>query len=429
MTALGETVEVGAAAPSLSLSGPAELDLFGQQLPTKPHFAGPVRPRLVLTQITVNRQVAALLQPSGRHRSVAALGSQLADGWTRYFAWEVGVVAAAAIVLLGAVAGWRRTSWRKTATFVATGLLVAEGVNLGAIMLTAYSAPGILRQVGSLDALVGRSPAVPTPPPAGPTLPGYRAVVLGDSTAAGVGLPPLPHPTALDTACGRSVDAYPMDLAQVNGWNVLNLACSGATVAAGLLGPQTAGSQTAPPQLGVAKQAAGASLIVVSVGADDVHWSNMVALCAVSSTCDNPATTAFFQSDLASFTGGYFQLLRQLTDLKSHPQVLVNQYYDPFGADLKCLERRGLTTAEEHVLQARLHTLNTVLAQGAQASGFLTVQPRFDGHQLCSPEPYVQGLSDPAPFHPTVAGGLAIALADEQALLRHLGHAGKPAEK
>jgi hypothetical protein len=35
---------------------------------------------------------------------------------------------------------------------------------------------------------------------------------------------------------------------------------------------------------------------------------------------------------------------------------------------------------------------------------------------LCTADPYVQGPGDPAPLHPTVAGELVIALADQQAL-------------
>ena len=65
-----------------------------------------------------------------------------------------------------------------------------------------------------------------------------------------------------------------------------------------------------------------------------------------------------------------------------------------------------------------LHALNKVLAGGAQATSQISVQPDFTGHALCDPGPYVQGAKDPAPFHPTAAGQLAIALADEQALQR-----------
>ena len=44
VTVAGQTVRVGAAAPTLSVSGPGELDLFGQRLPTTIGFLGPVRP-------------------------------------------------------------------------------------------------------------------------------------------------------------------------------------------------------------------------------------------------------------------------------------------------------------------------------------------------------------------------------------------------
>jgi len=57
-----------------------------------------------------------------------------------------------------------------------------------------------------------------------------------------------------------------------------------------------------------------------------------------------------------------------------------------------------------------------VLAKGAAQFGFSSPQPDFAGHQLCTPQPYVQGLNDAAPFHPTAAGQLAIALADQAVL-------------
>ena len=57
-----------------------------------------------------------------------------------------------------------------------------------------------------------------------------------------------------------------------------------------------------------------------------------------------------------------------------------------------------------------------MLDQGAQTFGFGVARSRFSGHELCTANPYVQGPDDPAPLHPTAAGGLAIALADQQAL-------------
>jgi hypothetical protein len=419
VTALGETVGVGAAAPSLSFSGPGELDLFGQAIPTKPHFDGPVRPRLVLSHITVNRQVAAFLQPASRGKSQTLLGRQLANGWTRYFIWEVVIVALCAVVLLGAFAGWRRYSTRKTVRMLIIGMLVIEVLNLASIISTVSDAPRILGRLASLDQLVGRSPTASIPPDSGPPVKGVQAIVLGDSTAAGVGNPLVPSPTDLDRACGRSADSYAAMLAEVNDWNVMNLGCSGATIDNGLLGPQGIEGQVAPAQLSIANHATKVPLVVVSVGADDLNWSAVIELCAIASTCDNQAATAYLQSNLAQFTQHYYDLLSALGRLPAHPLVLINSYYDPFGVNTDCLRSDNLTKSKVQVLVSDLSALNAVLAKGAKVFGFVSVLPDFAGHGICSARPYVQGLYDNAPFHPTVAGSLSIALADEHALAIH----------
>jgi len=61
-------------------------------------------------------------------------------------------------------------------------------------------------------------------------------------------------------------------------------------------------------------------------------------------------------------------------------------------------------TAPSIEIEAVLSTLNAVLARGAAEFGFTSVRPDFTGHQLCTPQPYVQGLGDAAPFHPTSPG-------------------------
>ncbi len=203
----------------------------------------------------------------------------------------------------------------------------------------------------------------------------------------------------------------------VNTWKVLNLACSGATVSNGLLGVQVLGDgQVAPSQLIEAQQATQAKVIIVSVGADDVQWSIMTRLCVASAVCNDKVSSAYFSQLISAFTSSYFQLLGDLDQLPGHPAVLVNQYYSPFGTDIGCLRRYGVTAAKEKVLLSRLGQLNTVLAQGAQTFGFGVTDPPFAGHELCTADPYVQGPGDPAPLHPTAAGELAIALADQQAL-------------
>jgi lysophospholipase L1-like esterase len=285
---------------------------------------------------------------------------------------------------------------------------------VGGIVLTASGTPKVLRSVKTLDDLVGVDPLTGMAP-AGAAQPGVQAVVIGDSTAAGWGLPWGPNPTAEDQACGRSPESYAADLAAANQWNVLNLACGSATIENGLLGPEVLyNGDIAPPQLPLAAGATKAKVIIVSVGADDLSWSVMTQLCAASAVCDDKVSSAYFGQLLGTFTRNYYQLLSDLEGLPAHPAVLVNEYYSPFGQNLGCLQNYGMTPAKAGVLLARLGQLNTVLAQGANLFGFGVAMPRFAGHELCTADPWVQGPSDPAPLHPNAAGELAIALADEQ---------------
>jgi lysophospholipase L1-like esterase len=416
-TVAGEQIGVGAAAPTLSLSGPGEVDLFGQKLPTTLNFAGPVRPRLALSHITLDRQLASMFNPA--HGAVpvrVAIGDALATAWTRYFLWEIAVTGGCALLLAGALCGWARFPWRKTLALLGLGLVLAEGADLGGIMVTAYTAPSRLEQVGSLTGLVGQAPLPTVAGLTGPARTRVQAVVLGDSTAAGLGNPLVAHPSQQDHACRRSSDAYAADLAAVNDWDVLNLACSGATISGGILGPQQAHQQTIPAQLAAARQATNTRLVIVSIGANDVGWSGLVGLCAAATTCADGASTAYFQQHLNTFASQYYQLLEQLATLPSHPQVLINLYYNPFDPTRSCLDSEGLNAAKEKTLSKLLDALNQVLSAGASATSEITVRPDFTGHALCDPDSYVQSVRDPAPFHPTAAGELAIALADEQAL-------------
>jgi lysophospholipase L1-like esterase len=415
VSAAGQTMHVGATSPSWSLSGPGELDLFGQRILTSMEFAGPVRPRLQLTRITLSEQLAQFAHSGGSTATADAMKQALTRGWEHYFFWQIAAVAGLSLVLLAAIAGWRRRSGRQTVVLLAVGLAVAEVVNLGAIMTTAHAAPQRLGRISSLEALVGKAPSLSVPAANEPAHSGSSVVVLGDSTAAGLGNTPLPQPDETDTACRRSADTYALDLAIANNWQVVNLACSGATVETGLLGPQQIGSLTVPAQL-ASPAVASASKVLVSIGANDVAWSAILQICAASPACQDRAQEAYFQQLLASFTQDYLQLLTQLKALPNHPTVVINLYYDPLTGDDSCLGST-FNAAKRQSLAGKFTALNTVLTDGAKAASFVTVKPNFSGHGVCSHQPYVQGVKASAPFHPTAAGELAIALADEQALL------------
>jgi hypothetical protein len=204
VTVAGQVIQVGASAPSLSLSGPGEVDLFGQNLPTDLRFSGPVRPRLQLSQITINSELTTLVEGADGAGVERVLGTRLAEGWKRYFAWETALAGVGSLILVGAVAGWRRLPRNTTLKLLAAGLAVTEAINVGAIMVTTYTAPSLLRQVHSLNGLVGSVTSAPQIDPAGRPLTRFQAVVIGDSTAAGAGLAPAPGSSSTARACGRS---------------------------------------------------------------------------------------------------------------------------------------------------------------------------------------------------------------------------------
>jgi hypothetical protein len=416
VTVAGQVINVGAA-PRLGFSGPGEVELFGQGLPTAISIPGPIQPRLQLSELTLNSQLANFVQGRSPSHAGLTLRTQLVAGWERYFAWEIVIAAAAALILAGAVAGWRRLSWKSTVLLLAVVLVVTVALNLGAVALTANGARAGLRHVSSLTQLVGsQDVSVTHPRTVHHALHGIEEVVIGDSTAAGAGLPLVSGASKADSACGRSSQSYAFDLANVNHWTALNFACDSATIAHGLLGPQQQGTQRIPAQIDALDRVKDPAVVIVSVGADDLQWSAILEYCAATTQCDSRASNAYFQQKLARFSTDYLQLLIQLGNLPSHPQVIINRYYDPFGSNLSCITQRGLTPAKVSTVLTWLAALNEVLAKGAAQFGFLSPQPSFAGHTLCSALPYVQGLGDAAPFHPTALGQFAIALADEAAL-------------
>lgn len=419
-TAAGQLFWVGAARPNLNWSGPGELILSHSPVSTVQQFPGLIRPRVEVRKLDVTKLQTELSTPDKRRQAGKEFGRALVRGWVRYFALQLVVATAAGAILFTVMYGrWRRWRGKRLLMAVALGALMVAVVDLASVAITAYRATQVLGQVKSIDDLVGRSPAMVTPEPAVPKLPGVQVVVLGDSTAAGVGNPPVDNPSAEDLACGRSRDSYSAVLVR-NGLEVLNQACSGATVQTGILGPQTIGSQTIPFQLGVAKQAPDAKVIIVSVGANDVGWSPLVGFCAKARFCDDKLSTTYYEGSdgsLAKFKRDYYELLRQLAALPQRPRVLVNLYYDPFGSgDVGCLAETGATPDKVEVMRARLQSLNRALAEIATVFGFTPVQPRFEGHEVCSRQPFVQKPGENSPLHPNAAGGVAIALADQRAL-------------
>ena len=406
----GQSLELSAGPPSLSASGSGTLELFGQSLPTTQQFSGPIRPKLHWAEVTHYDQLLQALRQPGR------LGQALRDGWAAYFTHElvIAILVAFALSVLALLLVRRR--WQVVVAVMMVAGLVT-GVSDAMAIGNAANGLNQLSEVRTLDQLVGRTPlAVDTQSRKGPAA-SSGIVVIGDSTAAGAGNPAVLNATPDDKACRRSLDSYAADIAAVSHSTVGNLACTNASIVDGLFNSESINGRNVPSQLATLSGMSGVQAVLVSIGANEMHWAQFMELCAVSPECDDSASTALFAQTLDSFTVDYYDLLQRLASLPGQPRVIVNEYYDPLAAKPACPSQPELTAAKSAVLLARLTTFNRVLADGAASFGFEAVAPSFAGHELCTEQPFVQGLDDSAPLHPNAAGELVIALADEQALL------------
>ncbi len=407
--AAGQSLALSAG-PSASTSGPGTLELFGQSIPTTQQFSGPIRPRLLWAEVThYDELLLALRQP--QH-----LGQDLRNGWSAYFIRELLITVLIAAVLAALGLALLRARWQLIVAGLALSAVVAGGVDALAISSAAQGLQQ-LSQVRTLDQLVGRAPLAVDPTSHRAPSPAISTVVIGDSTAAGAGNPPVARASREDTACRRSRDSYAADIAGVNSSTVVNLACTNASIEQGLFGPEAINGTLVPSQLARLETMPGVKTVIVSIGANEMHWAQLMELCLVAPQCDDTASAAWFSQALDSFTIDYYDLLQRLAALPRLPRVIINEYYDPLAAQPVCPRLPAITAAKSAVLTSRLTTFNTVLADGAASFGFDAVAPSFAGHELCTQQSFVQGLNDGAPLHPNAAGEIAIALADEQALL------------
>jgi lysophospholipase L1-like esterase len=408
----GQTIEVGASPRGASLQGPAQLDLFGAPIPTTLNFSGPIRPDLKWAEVTNYDQLISGLQRTQN------LGDQLVQAWRQFFI-EQGVAAVfLAAALSIAITLLMRLPWRIIGIAVAASVLVTGATEVVSVATLLGSASDLPQRIHSLNDIVGRRPLAYAPAPAPHTAGPVDAVVIGDSTAAGAGNTVVSQPSTTDTACRRSADSYAGDIAAANQWRVVNLACTNATISDGLFGPESINGAVVPAQLSQLSAIDNPKLIIISIGANEMHWHDLMELCLATTTCDDAASSALFQQALDQFVLNYYDLLTQLATLPSHPRVLINEYFPPIGSSISCLSHYGVTDQKVNTLLARLAMFNKALHDGATGFGFEAVQQNFAGHELCTANPYVQGPNGGAPMHPTAAGELAIALADEQALAR-----------
>ena len=233
-------------------------------------------------------------------------------------------------------------------------------------------------------------------------------VALGDSVAAGDGLEQYSD----SSACDRTNESYPNVVASRLNVKLVNISCSGATLAQGILGSQNVNDLQVTSQIQQLFKLPKPALISITIGANDIGWTNYIEKC-YEGECGSPADTAAINQSLSSVSSNLSSVLLQIMDHYQLPlpHVVVTGYHQVFPLNpINCSDLSGINANEliwGRQQQAALNnTLEQVVAHFSYAK-FATIN--FSGHELCTSDPWVQGLNDSAPYHPTDAGQIEFA--------------------
>lgn len=250
----------------------------------------------------------------------------------------------------------------------------------------------------------GSSTAAASPQP---TRKVYAA--LGDSVAAGLGLTTPPNATDLTRQCGRSLEAYPRIVAQQMNYRIKHIACSGAT-AGDLYTRQAVSGPNIIPQLDRAYSGNAPNVISITAGANDAHWAEFLNACYAfdcSTTAYTLAANAWLVKVQANLHASMASIY--LRSGGAPPKVLLTGYYNPVSPTCTTLQNK-VTAGEIRWMTAETNAINQTIRNVASSYSFVTYVPvDFTGHDVCSANSWIQGVADPAPFHPTAAGQKAIA--------------------
>jgi lysophospholipase L1-like esterase len=238
-------------------------------------------------------------------------------------------------------------------------------------------------------------------------------VAMGDSVAAGVGLETYSDASA----CNRTNQSYPKLVAARKNLKLVSLACSGATLNSGITGAQTVNDLALKPQLEQLFALPQPQLITLTIGANDLGWTELLTKCSTS-TCGSAEDTALVDARLAGVTTNLQSVLQKIAEHYGSklPRVVVTGYYQLLPATLQsCPEMTSLDAAELNWQRTQEDKLNVALRTVVASQSFQSFSSfaaiNFATHELCTDASWVQNISAPAPFHPTDAGQQAYAKA------------------
>lgn len=236
-------------------------------------------------------------------------------------------------------------------------------------------------------------------------------VALGDSVASGQGLPSNNTPGTNEKTCGISWQAYPALVAAKIGKPLVNAACSGASMDDLFTEQHLDGtSRDIEPQLDTAFADGTPRLITITAGANDMRWMDYVSKCynEKCGTKFDDAKTKLRRGTVIAKLDVALNKIERLSD-KQPPQTLVTGYYNPVSDACSKLNT-NITSSEIKWLQDQHSKLNAALERTVKLHDFADFVPiSFAGHDLCSADPWVSGITNKAPLHPNARGQQEIA--------------------
>jgi lysophospholipase L1-like esterase len=221
---------------------------------------------------------------------------------------------------------------------------------------------------------------------AGPT---YAA--LGDSYSSGVGTGSY----ALDSACKRSVYAYPYLWAQAHAGTALSfVACSGAKTS-DLLSTQIQAVTSAT------------TLVTMTIGGNDIGFANLIYQCTLSDcSAALDSTRVNLETTLGAALDRVFMTVKSRAALGA--KIVVLGYPRVFSG-ASCFGSLGISSTEETKANALSVALDQLIATHAVTDGvtYKSAITPFTGHAVCSPSAWLNGLNlfnSGESYHPNRAG-------------------------
>ena len=243
-------------------------------------------------------------------------------------------------------------------------------------------------------------------------------VALGDSYSAGEGVAPYePGTDDLTNRCHRSESAWPKLLAAadpVEGRVLRFVACGGARTGHVLSEEQYAGDQTGG-QVSALRALEGHSprdVVTVTIGGNDARFGEVIRACMVGvlpCSFTYADEEEWIEEQVRPALAKTFQTLREAAPTA---RVFAVTYPQIFQTEDECRRDVLISPREKRWIRARTAQLNEVIVEEAESAGLIPVDvgDAFEGHEICTSEPWAWGvLEGDGAFHPTAEGHAVLA--------------------